>query len=66
MSKRAKFMLITWIGESIAGLQRAKISTDKAIVKEVVQVGVPGSVQRGDAVMVPVGEPDPVSLIPKE
>ncbi|TWW76297.1 Coactosin-like protein [Takifugu flavidus] len=37
MSKRAKFTLITWIGESISGLQRAKISTDKAMVKEVVQ-----------------------------
>lgn len=56
MSKRAKFTLITWIGESISGLQRAKISTDKAIVKEVVQVGVTGSVQRGEAVMVPMGE----------
>lgn len=38
MSKRAKFTLITWIGENIGGLQRAKISTDKAMVKEVVQV----------------------------
>lgn len=37
MSKRAKFTLITWIGESVSGLQRAKISTDKALVKEVVQ-----------------------------
>lgn len=39
MSKRAKFTLITWIGEGVSGLQRAKISTDKAIVKEIVQVG---------------------------
>lgn len=38
MSKRAKFTLITWIGENISGLQRAKISTDKAKVKEIVQV----------------------------
>lgn len=38
MSKRAKFTLITWIGENISGLQRAKISTDKAMVKEIVQV----------------------------
>ncbi|XP_037624271.1 coactosin-like protein [Sebastes umbrosus] len=38
MSKRAKFTLITWIGEKIGGLQRAKISTDKAMVKEVVQI----------------------------
>ncbi|XP_061878349.1 coactosin-like protein [Entelurus aequoreus] len=37
MSKRAKFTLITWIGESISGLQRAKISTDKSLVKEIVQ-----------------------------
>ncbi|XP_041651023.1 coactosin-like protein [Cheilinus undulatus] len=37
MSKRAKFTLITWIGENIGGLQRAKISTDKAQVKEIVQ-----------------------------
>lgn len=38
MSKRAKFTLITWIGENVSGLQRAKISTDKTLVKDVVQV----------------------------
>uniref|UniRef100_A0A3B3QGW5 Coactosin-like protein n=1 Tax=Paramormyrops kingsleyae TaxID=1676925 RepID=A0A3B3QGW5_9TELE len=38
MSKRAKFTLITWIGENVSGLQRAKISTDKTLVKEVIQV----------------------------
>ncbi|XP_076849646.1 coactosin-like protein [Brachyhypopomus gauderio] len=37
MSKRAKFTLITWIGENISGLQRAKISTDKTLVKDVIQ-----------------------------
>ncbi|KAK7892089.1 hypothetical protein WMY93_024052 [Mugilogobius chulae] len=37
MSKRAKFALITWIGEDISGLQRAKVSTDKSLVKDVVQ-----------------------------
>ncbi|XP_023675512.1 coactosin-like protein [Paramormyrops kingsleyae] len=37
MSKRAKFTLITWIGENVSGLQRAKISTDKTLVKEVIQ-----------------------------
>ncbi|KAM4733754.1 coactosin-like protein [Anableps anableps] len=37
MSKRAKFTLITWIGEHVSGLQRAKISTDKTLVKDVVQ-----------------------------
>ncbi|KAK2841739.1 hypothetical protein Q5P01_011939 [Channa striata] len=37
MSKRAKFVLITWIGEGVSGLQRAKISTDKTLIKEVCQ-----------------------------
>ncbi|XP_056621688.1 coactosin-like protein [Triplophysa dalaica] len=37
MSKRVKFTLITWIGENISGLQRAKISTDKTLVKDIVQ-----------------------------
>ncbi|XP_075994351.1 coactosin-like protein [Genypterus blacodes] len=37
MSKRAKFTLITWIGENIKGLQRAKVSTDKRLVKDIVQ-----------------------------
>ncbi|XP_059191403.1 coactosin-like protein [Centropristis striata] len=37
MSKRAKFTLITWIGDNIGGLQRAKVSTDKSLVKEIVQ-----------------------------
>ncbi|XP_035983066.1 coactosin-like protein [Fundulus heteroclitus] len=37
MSKRSKFILITWIGENISGLQRAKISTDKTLVKDVMQ-----------------------------
>lgn len=38
MSKRSKFALITWIGENVSGLQRAKTGTDKALVKEAVQV----------------------------
>ncbi|KAM9377329.1 coactosin-like protein [Pholidichthys leucotaenia] len=37
MSKRAKFALITWVGEGISGLQRARVSTDKTLVKDVVQ-----------------------------
>ncbi|KAJ3597028.1 hypothetical protein NHX12_003428 [Muraenolepis orangiensis] len=37
MSKRAKFTLITWIGKNISGLQLAKISTDKTLVKDIVQ-----------------------------
>lgn len=38
MSKRAKFTLITWVGDKVSGLQRAKISTDKTLVKDIVQV----------------------------
>ncbi|XP_043937404.1 coactosin-like protein [Protopterus annectens] len=37
MSKRAKFAFITWIGENVSGLQRAKIGPDKSLLKEVVQ-----------------------------
>ncbi|KAL1775917.1 coactosin [Sigmodon hispidus] len=37
MSKRSKFALITWIGEDVSGLQRAKMGTNKTLVKEVVQ-----------------------------
>ncbi|KAF5896096.1 coactosin-like protein, partial [Clarias magur] len=37
MSKRVKFVLISWIGENVSGLQRAKISTDKTMVKAVCQ-----------------------------
>ncbi|XP_065186753.1 coactosin-like protein [Sycon ciliatum] len=37
LSRRAKFALITWIGERVSPLKKAKMSTDKASVKEVVQ-----------------------------
>ncbi|XP_064640685.1 coactosin-like protein [Lineus longissimus] len=36
MSKRAKFAFITWIGERVKPLARAKVSTDKAFVKDIV------------------------------
>jgi hypothetical protein len=36
-SKRAKFVLITWIGVNVNPLKRAKVSTDKTFVKEVIQ-----------------------------
>ena len=39
LSKRAKFAFITWIGENVPALQKAKVSTDKAAVKQVIQVG---------------------------
>ncbi|KAJ8248855.1 hypothetical protein GJAV_G00228470 [Gymnothorax javanicus] len=37
MSKRFKFALITWIGTGVSVLKRAKVSTDKAFVKEIVK-----------------------------
>jgi hypothetical protein len=36
LSKRAKFAFVTWIGPSVGPLKRARVSTDKAFVKEVV------------------------------
>jgi len=36
-SKRAKFVLITWIGVNVGSLKRAKVSTDKSLVKAVLQ-----------------------------
>ncbi len=39
LSKRAKFALITWVGPSVKATLRAAVSTDKAIVKGVIQVG---------------------------
>ena len=38
LSKRAKFAFITWIGESVGALQKAKVSTDKSSVKQIIQV----------------------------
>ncbi|XP_050300796.1 uncharacterized protein LOC126739255 [Anthonomus grandis grandis] len=35
MSKRAKFLLVTWIGPSVSILKRAKMSTDKALIKDI-------------------------------
>lgn len=37
LSKRAKFAFITWIGESVPALQKAKVSTDKSSVKQIIQ-----------------------------
>uniref|UniRef100_UPI0037546DC7 coactosin family protein n=2 Tax=unclassified Salmonella TaxID=2614656 RepID=UPI0037546DC7 len=34
MSKRSKFVLITWVGKAVPPLKKAKVSTDKAFVKE--------------------------------
>lgn len=38
MSKRRKFLFLTWIGSDVSVLQRAKMSTDKAIIKDVINV----------------------------
>ena len=38
MSRRSKFVFITWIGPDVSPLKKAKVSTDKAFVKSVMQV----------------------------
>ena len=35
MSRRKKFAFITWIGPSVSPLKKAKVSTDKAFVKQI-------------------------------
>ena len=34
MSRRAKFAFITWIGPGVSPLKKAKVSTDKAFIKD--------------------------------
>ncbi|XP_065191589.1 coactosin-like protein [Sycon ciliatum] len=36
MSKRSKFVFITWIGDSVSPLKKARVSTDKAFVKQII------------------------------
>ncbi|CAG9765595.1 unnamed protein product [Ceutorhynchus assimilis] len=36
MSRRAKFLLFTWVGPNVSVLKRAKMSTDKALIKDIV------------------------------
>jgi len=36
-SKRAKFVFISWVGERVSPLKRAKVSVHKASVKQVIQ-----------------------------
>ncbi len=40
MSRRAKFAFITWIGPAVPPLKKAKVSTDKAFVKAIINVSV--------------------------
>jgi len=37
LSKRVKFVLITWVGPTVGALNRAKMSTDKMVVKNVIK-----------------------------
>ena len=40
MSKRSRFALLTWVGSSVSVMKKAKMSTDKLLVKEIIQVSV--------------------------
>lgn len=40
MSKRRKFLFLTWIGPDVSVIQRAKMSTDKALMKDVINVSM--------------------------
>eukprot|EP00918_Siedleckia_nematoides_P107314 GHVU01234040.1.p1 GENE.GHVU01234040.1~~GHVU01234040.1.p1 ORF type:complete len:160 (+),score=21.97 GHVU01234040.1:56-481(+) len=37
LSKRVKFAFITWVGSQVSALKRAKMSTDKPLVKTIIQ-----------------------------
>jgi len=37
MSKRAKFVLVTWVGPGVSVMKKAKMSTDKALMKDIIQ-----------------------------
>ncbi|VEL24974.1 unnamed protein product [Protopolystoma xenopodis] len=37
MSKRTKFAFITWCGNNVPAMRRARLATDKSLVKDVVQ-----------------------------
>lgn len=38
MSKRQKFVFLTWVGPKVSVIRRAKMSIDKAMVKNIVKV----------------------------
>jgi hypothetical protein len=37
LSKRSKFVLLTWVGPSVSVMKKAKMSTDKALIKDIIQ-----------------------------
>merc|ERR1712150_208523 len=37
LSKRAKFVLVTWVGKDLSGMKKAKVGTDKSSVKAVLK-----------------------------
>jgi len=41
LSKRVKFVLVTWVGVNVGALKRAKMSIDKSVVKTVIVVCYP-------------------------
>lgn len=47
MSKRSKFLFLTWIGPEVGVMQRAKMSTDKSIIKDVINVSGGGCTRDG-------------------
>jgi len=36
MSKRMKFLFVTWLGSNVSTMKRARLSSDKALIKEVI------------------------------
>lgn len=37
MSKRSKFVMVTWVGSNVSVMKKAKMSTDKALMKDIIQ-----------------------------
>ena len=38
LSRRSKFALVIWCGSDVSVLKRARVSTDKILVKDIIQV----------------------------
>jgi len=37
MSKRSKFVFLTWVGANVSVMKKAKMSTDKSLMKDIIQ-----------------------------